>query len=64
MYQKDQWGAARIILQNGILKSDAEPRVYHLLGLVLYHQGYFKAAVKQLKKAAALQKNPEYFFKP
>ena len=61
LYQKDQWGAARIILQNGILKSDAEPRVYHLLGLVLYHQGYFKAAVKQLKKAAALQKNPEYF---
>lgn len=61
LYQKSQWSAARIILQNGILKFGTEPRVHHLLGLVLYHQGYFKAAVKQLKKAAALQKNPEYF---
>ena len=61
LYQQNKWQAARIILQNGMSELDAKPHAYHLLGLILYHQGYFKAALKQLKKACTREKNPEYF---
>ena len=51
------------MLQNEIVKKTPKPQaeVYHLLGLLLYHEGFFKAGLKHLRKAASLKNQPEYF---
>ena len=35
-------------------------QAHHLLGLALYHQGFFKASLNQLQRASGMEAKPEY----
>ena len=61
LLQKKQWTAAQKILEKGILEVEKTAKAYHLLGLALYHQGFFGASLSRFQKACEMEKNPEYF---
>ena len=60
LLKKRQYSAAQKILQKGLLEVEKSAKAYHLLGLALYHQGFFQAALNQLKKACGMESKPEY----
>ena len=61
LLEKRQWGTAQVILQKGLLEVEKTAKAYHLLGLALYHQGFFQASLKELQRACGREKKPEYF---
>lgn len=61
LLKKRQYSAAQKILQKGLLEVEKSAKAYHLLGLALYHQGFFQAALNQLQKACVMEgSEPEY----
>lgn len=60
LLQKKQWPSAQKILEKGILEVEKTAQAYHLLGLALYHQGFFGASINKFQKACEMEKNPEY----
>lgn len=61
LMKKRQYSAAQKILQKGLLEVEKQAQAYHLLGLTLYHQGFFQASLKQLQRACGMEQKPEYF---
>ena len=61
LLDKRQWRAAQNILQKGLLEVEKKAKAYHLLGLALYHQGFFQQALTQFQKACGREAQPEYF---
>ncbi len=61
LLEKRQWSAAQTILQKGLLEVEKKAKAYHLLGLALYHQGFFGQALTQFQKACGREARPEYF---
>ena len=61
LIKKRQYSAAQKILQRGLLEVEKQAQAYHLLGLTLYHQGFFQASLKQFQRACEMEKKPEYF---
>ncbi len=60
LLKKRQWSSAQKILQRGLLEVEKKTKAYHLLGLALYHQGFFQTALIQLQKACEKEPEPEY----
>jgi len=60
LYQDRRWEAARILLKEGLSKVEGTAESHHLLGVVLYNQGRFRASLKELKKACEIKRCPEY----
>ncbi len=54
-FQNASFSQAQTILQAEILKDEKQARVYHLLGLVCFHQALFKQALKHLNMAVSLK---------
>lgn len=61
LFNKQQWNEAQKILQESILKTKDNNKIYHLLGLSLYHQGCFQRAIEALKIACENSSQSEYF---
>ena len=60
-YKKKELNAAQKILQMGLLKSEKPAEAYHLLGVIMFQQGFFRNSIKQFQKACRMENNPEYF---
>ena len=60
LLKKRQYSAAQKILQRGLLEVEKSAKAHHLLGLALYHQGFFQSSLNQLQKACGMELKPEY----
>lgn len=60
LLKKKQFRSAQNILQKGLMEVEKTAEAYHLLGLALFHQGFFKASLKQFQKATEKEAHPEY----
>ncbi len=60
-FLKQRWKEARFLLKQEMAQSGEQARSFHLLGVVLYQEGRFKAGLKNLKQACEMESNAEYF---
>ena len=60
LLEKRQWNAAQKILQKGLLEVEKKAKAYHLLGLALYHQGFFQNSLTHFQRACGMEARPEY----
>ncbi len=61
LFRKKQWSSAQKVLQKGLLEVKKTPEAEHLLGVILFQQGFFKASSDHIQRACAMEKKPEYF---
>ncbi len=60
LLQKRQFRSAQNILQKGLMEVEKTAQAHHLLGIALFHQGFFKASLKQFQRASEREAHPEY----